>query len=82
MHPLPSTLVCRPPGVHAPRPASALHARSPAAYVGSHNYAAASFAEVAAFNRSEVAERIRRSFDAMVARSPMGAHMVSCCWCG
>jgi hypothetical protein len=29
-----------------------------------------------------VAERIRRSFDAMVARSPMGAHMVSCCWCG
>ena len=42
-----------------------------------HPFSAASFAEAAAFNRSEVAERIRRSFDAMVARSPIGGHLVS-----
>ncbi len=41
-----------------------------------HPYAAASLADAAAFNRSEVAERIRRSFDAMVARSPIATHLV------
>jgi hypothetical protein len=45
--------------------------------VVAHPYAAASFADAVAFNRSEVAERIRRSFDAMVARSPIGVHLVS-----
>lgn len=38
--------------------------------------AAQPYADAAAFNRSEVAERIRRSFDAMVARSPIGDHFV------
>ncbi|KAL4426967.1 hypothetical protein ABPG77_009528 [Micractinium sp. CCAP 211/92] len=33
------------------------------------------YADAVAFNRSEVAERIRRSFDAMVARSPIGDHL-------
>lgn len=43
----------------------------------SPQFAAAGFPNAAAFNRSEVAERIRRSFDAMVARSPIGGHLVS-----
>lgn len=59
----------QPAPLHPPQPPSSLLAPL--------QFAAASFAEAAAFNRSEVAERIRRSFDAMVARSPIGGHLVS-----
>ena len=42
-----------------------------------HPYAAAAFADVTAFNRSEAALLIRRSFDALVQSSPIGGHLVS-----
>jgi hypothetical protein len=68
LQPRPSAYL--PPNRHTPGGGASTHL--PVA----HPFAAASFAQAAAFNRSEVAERIRRSFDAMVARSPIGGHLV------
>lgn len=41
-------------------------------------YGGGRLAEVTAFNRSEVAQQIRQSFDALVKASPIGAPLVRC----
>lgn len=68
------------PGVAALGRTAAFASPSPLALaLPAHPYGAASLAEAAAFNRSEVAQRIRASFEAMVARSPIGGALVRAC---